>query len=344
MIPKRLLIVEFLCAGFVDLGNVAQSMLREGRAMLLALLEDASRIDGIQVTTLWNGQLEELPGLPISIQITSTQESAYESWQQAMQDTDAVYIIAPETDDILRQLCEEAWATGKRVLNCVPEAIDAAGDKWETYMRLTAAGLPTIPTHLLEDVRQHRDLRSSATSWVIKPRFGCGSAGIRVSQEIDVVEPNAAGQEMIVQPFMAGQPASVVAVFDEEGRPRDIFPVGLQRLSEQLQYTGGRIPAVIPNGYNPLNIDLLTSTLQKLNGLFRGLRGYVGCDLLIQPDGSFRVVEINPRLTTSYIGYRRLTESNLAERWLSSSQTGANTITWSKSSIEFTADGIVTFV
>ncbi len=307
--------------------------------MLLALLEDASRIEGVQVSTLWNAQLGEPPELPIAVHPTTTQQSACETWQPTMREADAVYIIAPETDDILRRLCEEALAMDKRVLNCSPDAIEAAGDKWETYIRFTAAGIPTIPTHLLEDLRHHRDPLTSATGWVIKPRFGCGSAGIRVSQDINEYDE---GPDLIAQPFMDGQTASVVAIFDQEGRPRDVFPVGLQRLTKDLQYTGGCIPSFVPEGHKALDIDVLTDMLQKLGGLFRGLRGYVGCDLLIQPDGRFLVVEINPRLTTSYIGYRKLTESNLADRWLAPLPTRGGPITWSDASIDFNTDGTVT--
>jgi predicted ATP-grasp superfamily ATP-dependent carboligase len=44
--------------------------------------------------------------------------------------------------------------------------------------------------------------------------------------------------------------------------------------------------------------------------------GYVGIDLVLGPaaDGSEDVViEVNPRLTTSYVGLRRLLRNNLAE-------------------------------
>ncbi len=41
------------------------------------------------------------------------------------------------------------------------------------------------------------------------------------------------------------------------------------------------------------------------------LRGYVGVDLLLGPDG-VSVIEVNPRLTTSYIGLRLSIRENLA--------------------------------
>ena len=55
-------------------------------------------------------------------------------------------------------------------------------------------------------------------------------------------------------------------------------------------------------------------TLSELSGW----SGYVGFDFLI-PDENPAVpliVELNPRLTTSYLGYRRLCRDNLMERLL----------------------------
>ena len=45
-----------------------------------------------------------------------------------------------------------------------------------------------------------------------------------------------------------------------------------------------------------------------------GLCGYVGVDLVLR--GQDQVIEINPRLTTSYVGLRALAKTNLAEAML----------------------------
>jgi hypothetical protein len=45
--------------------------------------------------------------------------------------------------------------------------------------------------------------------------------------------------------------------------------------------------------------------------LIPGLRGYVGVDLVLTGE-SAQVLEINPRLTTSYVGLRQVSETNLA--------------------------------
>ncbi len=41
------------------------------------------------------------------------------------------------------------------------------------------------------------------------------------------------------------------------------------------------------------------------------MRGYLGVDLILGPQG-VSVIEVNPRLTTSYVGLRRVIRENLA--------------------------------
>ncbi|MEZ5950145.1 MAG: ATP-grasp domain-containing protein [Planctomycetaceae bacterium] len=45
-----------------------------------------------------------------------------------------------------------------------------------------------------------------------------------------------------------------------------------------------------------------------------GLKGYIGIDLLVDPLGQAPpvVLEVNPRLTTSYLGYRTLATTSFA--------------------------------
>jgi predicted ATP-grasp superfamily ATP-dependent carboligase len=71
-----------------------------------------------------------------------------------------------------------------------------------------------------------------------------------------------------------------------------------------------------------------------------GLRGYVGFDVLIPDAAPNRplLVEVNPRLTTSYVGYRALAEQNLAEWLLGRSK---ERLTWRAGRVNFDACGTV---
>jgi predicted ATP-grasp superfamily ATP-dependent carboligase len=75
--------------------------------------------------------------------------------------------------------------------------------------------------------------------------------------------------------------------------------------------------------------------------------GYVGVDLILgrEPDGSEdAVIEINPRLTTSYVGLRAAAKSNLAEAMWHAGSGDLRPIAFVDRPIEFDADGNVSFM
>jgi len=53
-------------------------------------------------------------------------------------------------------------------------------------------------------------------------------------------------------------------------------------------------------------------TAQTVVEAVRGLKGYVGVDITLSKEGPV-VMEVNPRLTTSYVGLRRVVNFNPAE-------------------------------
>jgi predicted ATP-grasp superfamily ATP-dependent carboligase len=46
-------------------------------------------------------------------------------------------------------------------------------------------------------------------------------------------------------------------------------------------------------------------------------QGWIGIDFIMEPDGQWCAVEVNPRLTTSYLGYRKWYGHRLAGSWAS---------------------------
>jgi predicted ATP-grasp superfamily ATP-dependent carboligase len=78
-----------------------------------------------------------------------------------------------------------------------------------------------------------------------------------------------------------------------------------------------------------------------------GLLGYVGVDLVLgdAADGSQDyAIEINPRLTTSYVGLRQLAEFNLAEAMLvAAAGKLEQPLRWKPGHVRFSSDGSTSF-
>jgi predicted ATP-grasp superfamily ATP-dependent carboligase len=149
---------------------------------------------------------------------------------------------------------------------------------------------------------------------------------------------NGTGSEFIIQPFIAGQTLSVSAIVSPDRERIDVFPVGRQRLSDDgaFAYLGGRIPEMHVDAQRVRN--LVCRAVRSIPGL----HGYVGIDLIQGCNGGDEIIvcEINPRLTTSYLGYRALTEENLAERLLFPDRDW-KPIAWKAGTVAFTPEGCV---
>jgi predicted ATP-grasp superfamily ATP-dependent carboligase len=104
-------------------------------------------------------------------------------------------------------------------------------------------------------------------------------------------------------------------------------------LDQRFRYLGGRIP--FAQQWEPQ----IAETIRKVGATLGLFRGYVGFDFVVDSrQGGPVLVEINPRLTTSYIGYRRLAMNNLAELILNTAR-GAVEVGWRPGVIAFSCDG-----
>jgi tyramine---L-glutamate ligase len=349
----RLFVSEFLCSGGLSDEPLSDSLLREGRAMLLAVIDDALRIPKCQVTTTLDVRLAaEGQSGPLSRCLTVVARSRDEELQLLRRfagECDFTLIIAPETDGVLERRVCEVISAGGRSLNCSPEAIALCGDKLQLADHLESRGIPTVSTRFV-NWSDRSTVREVGSELVIKPRDGAGSwLTFRISADSSADWQHAESEyarsnvshKALMQPFIAGQSLSVSCLC-LPGGITDIFPIGQQNLSPRFQYLGGEIPVSLPDVTVNAIQDLIQQTCQSIPGL----SGYVGFDLIL-PDLTPRqplVIEINPRLTTSCVGYRSLCEGNVLERWLNNASGLSSTtsaLRWKSGRVVFDAAGRV---
>jgi predicted ATP-grasp superfamily ATP-dependent carboligase len=255
-----------------------------------------------------------------NFEVVRVQNQADEAatFQQLCHEVDAVLVIAPETGGILAQRCRQVRGAPTVSWNCTPEAIELCGDKLRMADHLQGAGLPTIPTQLMDFARPPREW---TTPLVLKPRDGAGSCltflirnRLEWNHAVHSYQTANASENGLLQPFIAGKALSVGINLSLDGKQRECLPVGEQFLSAdgRFQYLGGRIPAEISSAIAAEVCELALAVCQSIEGL----AGYIGLDLILTDEGDIRVVEVNPRLTTSYIGYRQLYNGILPQEWL----------------------------
>ena len=307
----RIFVHESVTAG--DLGtNVPDSLRREGAAMRDAVCADLRRIPDVIVNV--------------------SREPGHDPFQNTAAGCDWTLVIAPEFDGHLRRLSQCVLDVGGHLLGSLPSGIAQAADKLATARVWQESDVPHPHTDLVTS-----NVPDGPAPWVIKPRHGAGSQAVYVVRDpADWLSAGAMARlecrhdDLICQPFVPGHAASVALLVS----PHQVIPLmpARQRLSgdDRLRYLGGTLPLPGTLGERARRI-----ALQAIAPI-HGLCGYVGVDVVLGDDGVDHAIEINPRLTTSYLGLRQLCDQNIAELMLRCAEVQAiEPPTWRPDSVTF---------
>lgn len=333
----RVFVYEYLTALGIgrDPADPMHAMYREGRAMRDAVAEDFRALPGVEVVTLdgANAKREK------------------DRFREHITGCDRCLVIAPELGHELGRKLEWARKAGVPALNCTEAAVRITSCKVGLGQLWEEAGVPTphaesfldwLREPLDPDGPDHRRFPV-----ICKPDFGAGStATFRVDRMDDLLPTlraaEAEGQvetSLLLQDFVPGRPASVAFLCGPAGNV-PLVPA-FQHLTDdgRFHYLGGALP--IPADLADRAVKLGARAL----GCVSGLCGYVGVDLVLgaAADGSDDyAIEINPRLTTSYVGLRALTEFNLAGAMLAAAEgEPPPELRWKPGAVRFTPDGVV---
>jgi predicted ATP-grasp superfamily ATP-dependent carboligase len=172
---------------------------------------------------------------------------------------------------------------------------------------------------------------------ILKPADGAGSLGVQwLADRTARYNVDLLGASPRLEQYHPGIPASVAVLCGPHQQVA--LPACLQSLSRdgRFRYLGGSTPI-------PQHLDgrARSIAVRALEGM-PGLRGYMGVDLVLGEHDSGRddlVIEVNPRLTTSYIGLRHLADVNLAGAMLAIGEGGCVEIPARRCSVTFYADG-----
>ena len=285
----RILVVESLTARahFSPAGTLPPSLLAEGRAMFDAVSADFVLIPGVELLT----HLDLAAYSPAAV-------------ADLARTADRTLIVAPETDLELLRLVEALEAVGARHLNATPEGVRIAGDKLALAELLRTHAIPTPATAAWDGTMPR------SFPCVLKPRFGAGSQDtFRIdSPEEYVARLAAAGGgfagPMIVQEFVPGIAASMSIVARASGY--EFLPGTRQILSDdgEFHYLGCELLVS-----DEVETAMQKSIAEMMAILGVHLRGWIGFDMVLSECGPIPI-EINPRLTTSYIALRNLRPTN----------------------------------
>lgn len=258
-----------------------------------ALLRDLGELQDVEVAITYDTRLPVPTSISQAIPV-SNQDDVWQIWSQCIAEADAIWPIAPETGGMLLRLTELVNSHHKTLLGCGVEGVKLASSKLATYLALQAAGVCTVPTYKPQDWPKDQRMH-----WVAKPDdgVGCeGSAYFATSETL--VNWIAQGREAshIIQPFQTGIPASI-SMLCKRGQAW-LLSCNQQKItldSGTFAYHGSVLNGMA--GHWPA----FEIVAQQVASAIPSLSGYVGIDILVD-ENQIYVLEVNPRLTTSYVG------------------------------------------
>ena len=337
----RIFLYEHVTGGGALGVNLPPSLLREGRAMLQAIATDLASIEKVSVDIMLEESLEARLPPAVRVHRVTAPNEARERFDLLARNCDGTLVIAPELGGELVSLARRVREVGGLHLGATPEAIELASDKLLLPRHLLEHGVPCIRAEAFAAGPHELKARCRALAppWpaVVKPRWGAGSTETFLLDEKSSW-PDVDGQ-FVITPFCPGMPTSMLAIVG----PRGTWPLraGEQVLSSdgRFRYLGGRMP--LPASLEARAVKLALRALAAIPGLL----GFAGVDLLLDREDHERndtVVEINARLTTSYVGLRALSRVNLAACWLATVSGGDSPVfAWQPEQIRFHPDGSV---
>jgi phosphoribosylamine--glycine ligase len=222
-------------------------------------------------------------------------------------------IIGPEAP-LVAGIVDEFQAAGLRCFGPTRAAAQLEGSKAFTKAFLNRHGIPTAAYRTF--TRSSFDLawlRAQQAPLVIKASGLASGKGVVIAQSVSEAEATVqemfggrfgdAGSEIVVEEFMRGEEASFIVMSDGE----QVLPLATSQDHKRLQdddrgpNTGGMgayspAPVVTAAIHARVMREVIGPTIRGLSKDGTPFTGFLYAGLMIDPDGTVRVVEFNCRL------------------------------------------------
>jgi predicted ATP-grasp superfamily ATP-dependent carboligase len=318
----RLLIYEHVSGGGFADEPIPSGVLSEGFGMLRTLISDF-KAAGHYVTTTLDSRLARLNpplGADCIVPVFSSRE-VQAAIRKVSESADAAYVIAPETEGVLQSLVESVEQTGVASLNCPASTIGKVVDKavlHEALKKLEVSTPETMVFSVADDIAEIKRAILGRLNFplMFKPSNDvscCGLSVVRnerqVAGAVGKIKRESSSKRFLAQELIEGVAVSVSLV----SAGSEALSISLNRQDLTIgapdaisSYSGGLVP------FEHRLRRRAFAVAEKIVKSFRVLRGYVGVDLVLTEEEAV-AIEVNPRLTTSYIGLRRVVNFNPAE-------------------------------
>jgi len=295
---------------FTASGEKDKGIISEAEAMLFGLIDDLKdyRLDVVLNESYKNiiSQYDNVNPILIDGDVISWLKDNASKFNKAI-------FIAGENNNNLYNITRILEENNVYIYTSASNACRIACDKFLTYKELQ--GVVPQPKSFKLEIDSKCNLKNrvpdelSNKKLIIKPLIGVDCEGIIVTDDInDLEEISLQDSTVIVQEFIEGEDVSVSLLCGEN----EIIPISLNKqfidiCKDKGKYIGGKLP--FESKYKNEIFDIAIRACKKV----KGLKGFVGVDLLITENHQIYLLEINSRFTTPYVGLKKIANINIAK-------------------------------
>ena len=328
-----LFVFEFISGGGFNKINIPSSLFCEGFGMLRSIISDFKEL-GFEISTILDYRASFLTKfLQADIIRTVNEKDNYLLLvKKSLEECSYCFIIAPESSDTLYNLTMFVKKSNKVLLSTSLECISQSTPKIRSFKFFSNYKIPSPRTYKIPFTKKKLDVdfilqkfKNLECSIVIKPEDGVGAESIYYFEREDEIinffrdfdQKSILNRDFILQEFIPGRDLSasligVPYIMDSQIKNPLLLSINAQIVdiknsNYHSEYYGGYTP--IENYQKTMNN--LSLMLEKIN--FSGFSGYFGIDFIRTIDSKLYFIEINPRLTVSYLGLRNVFSQNLAK-------------------------------
>jgi len=328
MSNTKLFVFEFVSGGGFSQVEIPSSLFCEGYGMLKSIITDFKTFD-FEISTILDYRISFLSNyLRADIVVFVDNKDNYiEQFKRTIKKCQMCFIIAPEFSNILYDLTKIAKDNGKKILSIGLEGVELGSSKFRTYEFFKKNKINTPQTYLIPFKDNSLDLDFILQKFnelkcpiIIKPDDGVGAEKIYYLENVNQIYDlfyeynNKFDQERIyvLQEYIEGEDLSVSLI----GKTNKENPIILTVNSQNISIKNSKSDSEYFGGYTPVenNEQIRENIAEILKRLdFSNFNSFFGIDFIKKADNSIYLLEINPRLTTSYIGIRNIINYNLLE-------------------------------
>jgi len=222
--------------------------------------------------------------------------------------SDCCLLLAPESNNTLFHLTHHAESCAIPLLSSGAPAVQATTSKRQTTQTLQHNGIEAPPLITLDSIDAHDSNR-----YVLKPDDGVGSIDTFCLSGSALKHTHKRYPHHIITPWLEGRHLSLTLLCDGNGSAHVLS-------CNQHHITLAEDNAV---HLRAIDVGIRRSSgqqaqdqqlAQRIAKIFPSLYGFVGIDI-IDTNDTVSVIDINPRVTTSYVGLSTALNDNPAT-WL----------------------------